>query len=117
MRDRKAAHAYSNNTPPDSPNLITHSPLDGSMSINYPPSPVERRSKESEELGSEIDAPLNLSKPKGSPDSRERELLTPIVPSPPLNWQQVGQANPATPHHSASAALYADVDTSYLQSR
>ncbi|EDW10898.2 uncharacterized protein Dmoj_GI14086 [Drosophila mojavensis] len=119
MRDRKSSHAYSNNTPPDSPNLTTHSPLDNSISINYPPSPMEHRSKGSETLGSEIDAPLNLSKPKGSPDSSpiSASLRERIVPSPPLNWQQVGQAVPVTPHHSASAALYADVDANYLQSR
>lgn len=126
---------YSHNTPPDSPQgrsgvptvSVTHSTDDGLISINYPSSPTERQNvaNKSEVLSSEMDAPLNLSKPKGSPGSSpissclrdQRERLTPVVPSPPLNWQQMSQTVPVASHQHQPSALFSDVEGSYLQSR
>ncbi|XP_016984044.1 transcription factor Sox-5 isoform X2 [Drosophila rhopaloa] len=85
--------SYSHNTPPESPHGRT---VD--CSKNFPPSPTDNHSMASlsEAQDSEMDAPLNLTKPKGSPSSSPNsscqrdhsESLTPIVSSPPLSWHQ-----------------------------
>ncbi|XP_023035920.1 transcription factor SOX-6 isoform X1 [Drosophila willistoni] len=102
-------HAYCHNTPPDSP----HGPRTGSAaaaqvqgqfgnaesegSMFVPSSPTDQHhsiASQSDPHDTEMDAPLNLTKPKNSPGSSPisssgpRERLTPaVVASPPLNWQ------------------------------
>nr|XP_016944142.1 transcription factor Sox-5 isoform X2 [Drosophila suzukii]XP_036671377.1 transcription factor Sox-5 isoform X2 [Drosophila suzukii] len=85
--------SYSHNTPPESPHGRT-----AECPKNFPPSPTDNHSMASlsEAQDSEMDAPLNLSKPKGSPSSSPNsssqrdhsESLTPVVSSPPLSWHQ-----------------------------
>lgn len=116
------AKYHSHSTPPDSPQGRCQS-TDGFLSM---------KSSSPEELNhsdapiSEMDAPLNLSKPKGSPRSspcssyvKEREHMTPIVPSPPLSWKTTGTSvsAPGHPHQHPSTPLFADVEANYLQSR
>ncbi|EDV45226.1 transcription factor SOX-5 isoform X1 [Drosophila erecta] len=100
--------SYSHNTPPESPHGRT-----ADSSKNFPPSPTDNHSLASlsEAQDSEMDAPLNLSKPKGSPSSSPNsssqrdnsESLTPVVSSPPLSWHQ-GQ-----PH-------YAEIESPLIKS-
>lgn len=100
--------SYSHNTPPESPHGRT-----ADCSKNFSPSPTDNLSiaSVSEAQDSEMDAPLNLSKPKGSPSSSPNsssqrdhcENLTPVVSSPPLSWHQ-GQ-----PH-------YAEIELPLLKS-
>lgn len=115
--------SHSHSTPPDSPQGRCQSTEDGFISMKSS-SPEELN--QSDAQISEMDAPLNLSKPKGSPRSspsstyvKDREHLTPIVPSPPLSWQTAGTSvsAPGLPHPHPSTALFADVEANYLQSR
>ncbi|KAH8307796.1 hypothetical protein KR044_004431 [Drosophila immigrans] len=135
----------SHNTPPDSPQASGRSLVrsqnnraeDSPISIYFPTSPAEdvNKSKRIHGQASEMDAPLNLSKPKGSRGSSpiiascqrdSRDHLTPIVPSPPLNWQQMATPTTsvpvnahisATPLQHRTSPLFADVETGFLQSR
>ncbi|KAH8384329.1 hypothetical protein KR093_001930 [Drosophila rubida] len=135
----------SHNTPPDSPQASSRILVrsqnnradDSSISIHFPTSPEAdiNKSKRIQREGSEMDAPLNLSKPKGSRGSSPiisfyprdaRDRLTPIVPSPPLNWQQIATPTSSVPinvHISATSLqhqpspLFADVEAGFLQSR
>jgi len=133
--DSPAILTYSHNTPPDSPQGRNHSTEDSTISINFPSSPTDPN--KSQVPGSEMDAPQNLSKPKGSRGSSpissclrdrerdQRDRLAPIVPSPPLNWQQMAQTAsvtvpvpvPNTTLQHQSSPLFTDVETSFLQSR
>ncbi|KAH8385438.1 hypothetical protein KR009_007707, partial [Drosophila setifemur] len=98
--------AYNHNTPPESPHgraltgMVQNQSVTDEYSVNYPSSPADNLSKASLSERShdpEMDAPLNLSKPKGSPSSSpvspcqrdHSESLLRIVSSPPLSWQQV----------------------------
>ncbi|XP_017062788.1 uncharacterized protein LOC108102376 isoform X2 [Drosophila eugracilis] len=99
--------SYTHNTPPQSPHGRT-----AECSKNFSPSPTDNHSMASlsEAQDSEMDAPLNLSKPKGSPSSSpisssqrdHNECLTPVVSSPPLSWQGHKQ--------------YADIESNHLNS-
>ncbi|XP_017051397.1 uncharacterized protein LOC108095032 isoform X2 [Drosophila ficusphila] len=83
--------SYSHNTPPESPHG-----RQCENSKNFSPPPVDNHSMASlsEAQESEMDAPLNLTKPKRSPSSSpnssnqkdQSESLTPVVSSPPLSW-------------------------------
>lgn len=117
------AKYHSHSTPPDSPQGRCQSTEDGFVSMKST-SPEEL--SHSDAQNSEMDAPLNLSKPKGSPRSspcssyaKEREHMTPIVPSPPLSWKTTGTcvSAPGLPHQHPSTPLFADVEANYLQSR
>lgn len=116
--------SHSHSTPPDSPQARCQSTEDGFISMK---SSSPEQLNQSDAQNSEMDAPLNLSKPKVSPRSspsstyvKDREqTLTPIVPSPPLSWQTAGTSVSASglPHQHPSTALFADVEANYLQSR
>ncbi|XP_034111832.1 transcription factor SOX-6 isoform X1 [Drosophila albomicans] len=137
--------SYNDHTPPDSPQasgrlLVRCQNIrseDSSIAIHFPTSSAEDVSKSKRLQGhaSEMDAPLNLSKPKGSRGSSPitsscpkdvRDRLTPIVPSPPLNWQQMATTAssipvnahvPITSLQHQPSPLFADVEASFLQSR
>ncbi|KAH8395731.1 hypothetical protein KR222_001387, partial [Zaprionus bogoriensis] len=89
-----AKHKYhGHSTPPDSPPKRCNSSEESLISINLPTLPADLNQPKAH--SSEMDAPLNLSKHKGSPgsspkNSSNKERKTPIVPSPPLSWQTTG---------------------------
>ncbi|XP_033150522.1 ubiquitin carboxyl-terminal hydrolase 36 isoform X3 [Drosophila busckii] len=134
---------YSQHTPPDSPQggartgvrlgLSQNTHIEERLTLisnNYPSSPADnyRTTFKSDIQSTEADVPLNLSKHKGaspcssSPNSCNLkvdlpERLTPIVPSPPLNWQHIGQSAAVISHQHGSSPMFSEVEANFLQSR
>ncbi|XP_026846785.1 transcription factor Sox-5 isoform X1 [Drosophila persimilis] len=116
-------HSYSmlsySHTPPESPHgrtaLVQSQSVPEECSLTFPSSPADHSVASLSEAvqDSEMEVPLNLTKPKGSPGSSptsccprdQRESLTPVVSSPPLGWHHTVQ------HH------YTDMEAPLLKTR
>ncbi|XP_070138486.1 transcription factor SOX-6 isoform X3 [Drosophila bipectinata] len=105
--------SYSHNTPPESPHGRTYTSAIGTIpsifeesSSHFPSPPLHNQNNASQfesTQESEIDTPLNLSKPKGSSSSSpaspcqkdQIESLTSVISNLPLSWKQgSGQHRP-----------------------
>ncbi|BFG06685.1 uncharacterized protein DMAD_13641 [Drosophila madeirensis] len=117
------SHSYSmlsySHTPPESPHgrtaLVQSHSVPEECTLTFPSSPADHSvaSLSDSVQDSEMEVPLNLTKPKGSPSSSptsccprdQRESLTPVVSSPPMGWHHAAQ------HH------YTDMEAPLVKAR